>query len=96
MAMRDQADIADNFPILLPDIAGERHGNRINRAAGPPQEDIILPSAAHLLDIIATVNVHCIGETFLNEVGNPWQVAYDIEWTKLWDLSTDRDCDGSH
>ncbi len=54
------------------------------------------PGAAHVLDVIAAISVHCIGKAFLDEVGNTRQVANDVERTHLWDLSSDGGCDGSH
>jgi hypothetical protein len=51
---------------------------------------------AHLLDVITTVYIHCIGETFLDKVSNTWQVAHDIEWAQLRDSGEQRSGNSGH
>ena len=94
--VRDQADVADDFTILLPDVAGKRHGDTLNRIGSPAHEGIILTGAAHLLEVTAAFRVDCVGKTFFDQVSHSWQVSQDVQRAQLWHPGENWSGDGGH
>lgn len=79
MSKRDQADVADDAFVFLPDVAGERQGGGFGHAVGPGEEGAVAACAAHVLQVAPAFAVHGVGEALFDQVGHGGQVAQDVE-----------------
>jgi dTMP kinase len=94
---RDQAGIADDAPVFLPDVTGEGQAGTICHAVRPFEKGAVTCRAAHILHVPPAFVVHGVGETGLDQVCNGGQVAQYIERTQVGVMLTSRwDGDGRH
>ncbi len=93
----DEAGIAYDLVVLLPDKAREWQGCGLGHVVRPMQEAVVTAGAAHICHVTLTVIVHGAGKAQFNEVGNGRQVAENIERPHLRVLvRLGGDADGAH
>ena len=94
MTEADQAGVADDFAVRLPDVAGERRGRGVFHGAHPRW---IPTGAAHLAQVALAVAIQVVGEAQFDEVGHLRQVAQDVERAQVGMRGGARgDGDGGH
>lgn len=79
MTERHEADVADDPPILLPDVAGERQRGGIRDTVRPFEEGVVLPGATHVLNVTPAVTVHGAGKAQLDQIRHRGQVTQNIK-----------------
>ena len=80
MTEADQAGVADNFAVRLPDVAGERCGRGVFHGAHPRW---IPTGAAYLAQVALAVAIQAVGEAQFDEVGHLRQVAQHVEGAQV-------------
>jgi len=79
----NQAGIADDPTVFIPNITGQRQGCGLGGAVGPLDERIIVACAAHILHISSAIAIHGIGEADFDQIGHGGQVAENGKRTKM-------------
>jgi hypothetical protein len=79
IAKRDQAGIAHDASILLPDKAHHRQGRALAHARCPVQKAVIMAGAAHIRKVALTVIVHGRRETQLDQVRHRGEIPQHVQ-----------------
>lgn len=75
----DEAGVADDAPVLLPDVAGEGQAGAVCDSVGPFEEGAVATGAAHILHVAPAFAVHRICETGFDQVCHSGQVSQYVE-----------------
>lgn len=97
IAKGNEAGVADDLVVFLPDVAGQRQGCSLCHVVCPIQEFVITTGAAHIGEVALTVLVHGGREAQLDQICDGREITQHIKRPHLrMFVHFRRECDGTH